>query len=1012
MNSVFKNMRMCIALLVCAVGMMSAQQPAEESVPIEFELAKAGRVEMMSVQRGRDVYLPLGAVFSFLKVRNDFAVSEGKFSGRFIDTAYVLNTITGEARVGKRQTTLSPQDYLVRDNELYLRVEQFQNIFGLPVKYNPRLLAASLRTNLRLPVFQEQRLAQLERNLARRTRPVPEWDYQRRFTLLDGFRLDYTLRQTVLSQRTPTRSFATRLGFFVLGGDADLRLVGDASSTVRIDETTARWRFVPDHATAIRQIQLGHLPTTGTQFHQILGGEITNRPAHRRMFFAIEPVEAQVLPDRKVYMYRDGRLADVQSTPTGGAYMFEVPLRFGASYVDFRTYNEWGELFEDSYRINIPATMLPPGEVEYSILGGKVRDGLRQWFGESFVHWGINDRVTIGAGTQYDEKEGVLRKALIPSADAVVRVTDQLVGDAFWSPNAYLRGALSMTLPSLVSASVIQTKYHRNSRQFNPRRIIDQTDISLTIPMPLDGGRLVLDGIAQQTVLEVQRERIVRGGLGVLVGIFNPRIGTRQAFSYTPSGDFLQSTGWQTEASLRVRMPGNLLFTTAGRYDHRRHSVQEFRADALVHPAQRFTVDIFYTRRYITDQAFIGVNLQYVFPFIRIASGFTRSPQSDRYAQLVSGSLGYSLWRGDAFFDYSAVRAGYGSVFVAPYVDENNNGRRDRNESLINRARIRVSTVYGEGMSLAQYPTAGWGTLRSLPYQQYIVEVDKSAFENPLWVPRYEAFTVTSEPGRFLYIDLPIAPGGMVRGSVNQRLSQTELRPLPGLKVSMRSIPSEDGGERSTQKERETVTFSNGEFEFIGILPGRYEVVLDKEQVTLLDLVPPATGQTITIQNLPEGDVVEGVDFVLAGKAAPEGNMVMEKEPPPPVKTVEKAPVPAPKTLIPEKRVVLRGVTFHIGQSELTPESIPNLEDVYRALRDNPKIEIEISGHTDSTGSYQFNLDLSLARANSVKAYLVSRGIDPDRIRTIGVGPDRPIAPNETVAGRALNRRIEFMRTK
>jgi OOP family OmpA-OmpF porin len=77
-------------------------------------------------------------------------------------------------------------------------------------------------------------------------------------------------------------------------------------------------------------------------------------------------------------------------------------------------------------------------------------------------------------------------------------------------------------------------------------------------------------------------------------------------------------------------------------------------------------------------------------------------------------------------------------------------------------------------------------------------------------------------------------------------------------------------------------------------------------------------------------------------------------------------------------------------------------------LNDHPSIRIEISGHTDNVGTRERNQQLSGDRANSVRDYLVSKGIDASRITTRGAGPDEPVAENKTAAGRQKNRRIEF----
>ncbi|HLL22012.1 MAG TPA: OmpA family protein [Kofleriaceae bacterium] len=104
----------------------------------------------------------------------------------------------------------------------------------------------------------------------------------------------------------------------------------------------------------------------------------------------------------------------------------------------------------------------------------------------------------------------------------------------------------------------------------------------------------------------------------------------------------------------------------------------------------------------------------------------------------------------------------------------------------------------------------------------------------------------------------------------------------------------------------------------------------------------------------------------------------------------------------------LAGVGFEHDSAQLDSGSAPLLDRAFTILEDNPNLSIEISGHTSSEGHQERNLTLSLRRAETVKAYLVKRGIAESRIHTIGHGSDVPIADNATPQGRARNRRIEF----
>ena len=105
---------------------------------------------------------------------------------------------------------------------------------------------------------------------------------------------------------------------------------------------------------------------------------------------------------------------------------------------------------------------------------------------------------------------------------------------------------------------------------------------------------------------------------------------------------------------------------------------------------------------------------------------------------------------------------------------------------------------------------------------------------------------------------------------------------------------------------------------------------------------------------------------------------------------------------------VIRGIYFDLNKDTIKPKSMPVLDRAVDVLKEFPSINIEISGHTDSTGTREYNLDLSERRAGSVKRYMVEKGIDESRITNRGAGPDEPIDTNKSAAGRAKNRRIEF----
>ena len=155
------------------------------------------------------------------------------------------------------------------------------------------------------------------------------------------------------------------------------------------------------------------------------------------------------------------------------------------------------------------------------------------------------------------------------------------------------------------------------------------------------------------------------------------------------------------------------------------------------------------------------------------------------------------------------------------------------------------------------------------------------------------------------------------------------------------------------------------------------------------DTVPVATGGKATGSS---------------GGAARSGARSAPPEPPR-AAVIDLAGAPAAVRLDPQGVI-----QFAIGRAEILPGSFYLVDRVAEFLRVRPEVTlIEVGGHTDSTGSLDLNTRLSAERAESVRAYLQAKGVSPERLRAAGYGPARPIVGNVSAAGRALNRRVEFV---
>jgi len=136
--------------------------------------------------------------------------------------------------------------------------------------------------------------------------------------------------------------------------------------------------------------------------------------------------------------------------------------------------------------------------------------------------------------------------------------------------------------------------------------------------------------------------------------------------------------------------------------------------------------------------------------------------------------------------------------------------------------------------------------------------------------------------------------------------------------------------------------------------------------------------------------------------------------PPPPPPAAVIAPISVPdswKILLEDKPVRIEGTSFAAGSAKLKSKTVETLDEVVGFLDQHPEAKLELIGYSDSSGSAKKNKELSLARAVTVKKYLIKKGVATERLSASGEGSANPVGDNKTKTGRAMNRRVEIRST-
>ena len=496
-------------MLSFAAGAVAQTGPPADTtvlVPVVLDLKGGLRTDLQILLRGERAFIPLRVLFDFLNIPAAYDPATRKAEGAFLrsDNPYTVDAANLVATIEGRSISLTPEDVQVVGDELFLAEKLFGDLFAIDLRYNPRRLDVSLKTKHRLPVFQER-----DRELARRRRrslgelPYPEVSIERRFVPLGFGRIGYSLTSQLTQFGTPRRTYALQIGNALLGGDMDTRIFGTFGKPITRDNVISRLRYAFLDKSIIRQIYLGDILTTGLVASSVFGAEITNRPAPRRYYFTSDYITGPLQEGGVADLYLGGALVDYQSQSPTNEYAFPSLITYGVTMYDVRSYDAFGLERTTQYRIIVPPSMIPPGEVQYSVAGGIFRQRMDEGYGNGVVQWGLNSRLTLGGGIDFYEKTS---RKYHPMLTATSRLTDILIGDFILAPSAYSRGLLSVSWPSSASASVRYTWFARNSF-YNPRNLRNEAAASVGFPIRTGSRRLSLDLAARQSLLSTGRQR-------------------------------------------------------------------------------------------------------------------------------------------------------------------------------------------------------------------------------------------------------------------------------------------------------------------------------------------------------------------------------------------------------------------------------------------------------------------------------------------------------------------------
>lgn len=800
-------------------------------------------VEMPAIVRGRELYLPVPAFLDFLKIQHTSSPGLDSVTGYFITlkTPFLIDKVNNRIRYHYIEQTLNPRDLIKTDDNLYLRLDYFCDLFQLESRFEFRNLSVTIEPIVELPAIRQIKNEQMRRNIGRLKGEIKaDTTIKPARPLFNLGAIDWSFVATTMSQGKDEVRAGIGLGGVIAGGETNVVLNYFNRWPLNSRQQYYLWRYVNNDHKLLRQTSIGRISPRAVSsiYSPVTGIQLTNSPAMLRKTFGTYKLTDMTTPGWIVELYVNNVLIDYTQADATGFFSFDVPLVYGNSVVQLRFYGHWGEEQARVQNINIPFNFLPEKEFEYTISAGMVEDGKQSIFSKANFNYGLTSRITTGGGIEY--LSSVKSGQYMPFINTSVRLTSNLLLSGEYTHLVRTRGILNYRTRSNMQLELNYTRYKEGQTAiiYNYR---EERKISLAVPYrsgPVNGLSRVT---VNQIILPAGKEYMTVEWL-LSNSVNKASIHLNNYMVSVEQGDGGHARYFYGNLSTGIILTGKLIFTPQVQYAYNDRKFISARAGLDYLMFNSFFVNLAYDRYFSTGFYSINLGLRYDFSFSRI--GIMARHFGDRKSMTYygSGSLAY-----DARTRYLKTdnhpKVGRGGITILPYLDMNGNKARDRNEPKVNGLKIQSTggrIIYDDNDTLIRIYDLE-------PYANYYIDLSRNNFEDVSWNASIKSIKLNVLPNMMQLVEVPIAITGEVSGAVD----------MNGYKIPLKiNIYHRDG-----RLAGQTVTDYNGSFIYSGLQVGEYIVRPDSERLQELgySISPPE----IPFSIIWNDNSISNINFVL-----------------------------------------------------------------------------------------------------------------------------------------------------
>lgn len=822
------------------------EEPDYDEIPVFLTVAGVGSVEIPAVVKNEKVYLSVYHVFDFLKIKTVLSPALDSAAVYLSGTqACIIDQKNNRISTGKNVQYLNNNEIIRTDINLYLLSDYFGQAFGLECRFNFRSLSVYATTKMDLPVLREMRQEAMRNNIKLLKGELKaDTSIRRKAALFHFGTADWSVINTKEIKGINNLRFNLTLGASLAGGETILSLNYDNSTSFSEKQQYYLWRHVNNERRGLKQILAGKIFTQSISsiFSPVVGMQFTNTPTTYRRSFGNYVISDRTEPNWTVELYVNNVLVNYVKADASGFFTFEVPLVYGISVIKLRYYGPYGEERITEQNINIPFNFVPKHQLEYTVSAGMVEDSLHSRFSKAQFNYGLGSRITIGAGMEY--LSSVTTGQFMPFANASLRLTSNLLMSAEYMYNVRMRNILSWRSTSNLQVELSYSKYKEGQKAINNTFLEEKKAV---VSFPFRSARFSLFSRISLYQVKLHSSKYTTAESlfsGVIFGV---------STNFTTYAIYNEETDAYVYSNLSstFRVPGKLIFTPQVQYEYNKKELISLKGELGKYLSYRGYVNIFYEKNYKSNFQSIGVGVRYDLSFAQV--GISARHGNNKYT-LVQSAKGSMIYDGKTNYLNINNRnsVGKGGISLLAYLDLNNNGRRDKGEPGAPGLRIQINAgrVFYNRRDTVVLITGLEG------YATYLIKLNTDGFDNIGWEIKHRTINITVNPNQFETIEIPVLVTGEASGTVYQQTTGGKKKGLGRIVVNLYKADSSFVGK--------IISEADGFFSFTSLQPGSYIAMIDTTQLQKLNVTVTPPALPFTISSNPEGDVVEGLEFVIS----------------------------------------------------------------------------------------------------------------------------------------------------